>query len=66
MIAVQPVYWRVYRIYRKHSFLYYCVLDRVYRAVAWQRVDEIRYNIVYIFLPTFEVIFTKMIHEMLK
>jgi hypothetical protein len=22
------------------------VLDRVYRAVAWQRVDQIRYNIL--------------------
>jgi hypothetical protein len=21
-----------------------CVLDRVYRAVAWQHVDQIRYN----------------------
>jgi hypothetical protein len=33
MIAIQSVYWRVGRIYRKHSFLYCCVLDRVYRAV---------------------------------
>jgi hypothetical protein len=23
MIAIQPVYWRVGRIYRKHSFLYF-------------------------------------------
>jgi hypothetical protein len=23
---------------------YCCVLDRVYRAVAWQRVDQIRYS----------------------
>jgi hypothetical protein len=45
MIAIQPIYWRVGRIYRKHSFLYCCVLDRVYRAVAWQLVDQIRYNI---------------------
>jgi hypothetical protein len=44
MIAIQPVYWCVGRIYRKHSFLYCCVLDRVYRAVGWQRVDQIRYN----------------------
>jgi hypothetical protein len=41
VIAIQPVYWRVDRTYRKHSFLYCCVLDRVYRAVAWQRVDQI-------------------------
>jgi hypothetical protein len=26
--------------------MYCCVLDRVYRAVAWQRVDQIRYNIL--------------------
>jgi hypothetical protein len=44
VIAIQPVYWRVGRIYRKHSFLYCCVLDSVYRAVAWQRVDQIHYN----------------------
>jgi hypothetical protein len=24
------------------------VLDRVYRAVAWQRVDQIRYDIIYL------------------
>jgi hypothetical protein len=46
VIAIQPIYWYVGRIYRKHSFLYCCVLNRVYRAVAWQRVDKIRYNIV--------------------
>jgi hypothetical protein len=64
MIAIQPVYWDVGRIYRKHviyslftvvgrhsghgkhSFLYCCDLDCVNRAVAWQRVDEIRYNIL--------------------
>jgi hypothetical protein len=32
--------------HRKHSLVYCCVLDRVYRAVAWQRVDQIRYNIL--------------------
>jgi hypothetical protein len=41
VIDIQPVYWRVGRIYRKHSFLYCFVLDRVYRAVAWQRIDQI-------------------------
>jgi hypothetical protein len=46
VIAIQPAYWRVGRIYRKHSFLYCRVLDRVYRAVAWQRVDQIHYNIL--------------------
>jgi hypothetical protein len=30
---------------QKHSFLYCCVLDCVYRAVVWQRVDQIRYSI---------------------
>jgi hypothetical protein len=44
VIALQPVYWLVGRIYRKHSFVYCCVLDHVYRAVAWQHVDQIRYN----------------------
>jgi hypothetical protein len=43
VIAIQLVYWRVGRIYRKRSFLY-CVSDRVYRALAWQHVDQIRYN----------------------
>jgi hypothetical protein len=46
VITIQPVYWRVDRIYRKHSFLYCCMLGRVYRAVAWQRVDEICYNFI--------------------
>jgi hypothetical protein len=43
MIAIQPVYWRVGQIYRKNSFLYCCVLDRVYGAVAWQRIDQFCY-----------------------
>jgi hypothetical protein len=29
----------------ENSFIYCCVLDRVYRVVAWQRFDQIRYNI---------------------
>jgi hypothetical protein len=33
----------------KHSFPYCCVLDRVYRAVAWQRVDQIRYSIKHLY-----------------
>jgi hypothetical protein len=28
----------------ENSFLYGCVLDCVYRAVAWQHVDQTRYN----------------------
>jgi hypothetical protein len=28
----------------ENSLIYCCMLDRVYRAVAWQRVDQIRYN----------------------
>jgi hypothetical protein len=31
--------------HRKYRFLHCCLLDRVYRAVAWQRVDQIRYSI---------------------
>jgi uncharacterized protein (DUF1919 family) len=34
--------------HRNQSLLYYCVLDRVYRAVAWQSVDQIPYN-TYVF-----------------
>jgi hypothetical protein len=49
MIAIQPIYWRVSRIYRKHRFLYGWMLGRVYRAVAWKRVDQIRYNICSIY-----------------
>jgi hypothetical protein len=30
----------------ENSLLYCRVLNRVYRAVAWQRVDQIRYNIL--------------------
>jgi hypothetical protein len=30
--------------HRKHSLIYCCVLGRVYRTVAWQRVDQIRYS----------------------
>jgi hypothetical protein len=32
--------------HRKQSLIYCYVLDRVYRTVAWQRVDQIRYSIV--------------------
>jgi hypothetical protein len=31
---------------RKHSLIYCCVLDRVHGAVAWQRVDQICFNIL--------------------
>jgi hypothetical protein len=31
--------------HRKHNPIYCCVLGRVYRAVAWQRVDVICYSI---------------------
>jgi hypothetical protein len=31
---------------RKHSLVYCCVLDPVYRAVAWQRIDQICYIIL--------------------
>jgi hypothetical protein len=30
----------------ENSLIYCCVLDRVYRAVAWQRVAQICYNIL--------------------
>jgi hypothetical protein len=43
------VYWSVRSTWRheKHSLIYCYVLDRVYRAVAWQCVDQIRYNTFY-------------------
>jgi hypothetical protein len=31
--------------HRKHSFPSIVASIRVYRAVAWQRIDQIRYNI---------------------
>jgi hypothetical protein len=46
MIAIQPVYWCVCLIYRQHSFLCCEVLDSVHRVVAWQRNDQVRYNVV--------------------
>jgi hypothetical protein len=33
-----------WRGHRKHSLIYFCMLNRVYGAVAWQRVDQLRYN----------------------
>jgi hypothetical protein len=45
VIAIQPVFWCVSRIYSKHGFLYCCALDRVYRAVAWKCAYQIPYNI---------------------
>jgi hypothetical protein len=32
--------------HRKHNLIYYCVFGSVHRAVARQRVDRIRYNII--------------------
>jgi hypothetical protein len=42
---VRYQHWTWRGQHRKHSLIYCCVLDRVYRAVAWQRVDQIRYSI---------------------
>jgi hypothetical protein len=38
----------------KHSLIYCCMLDHVYRAVAWRRVYEICYNILKINIPSVE------------
>jgi hypothetical protein len=38
------IMWR-HRGHGKNSFLYCCMLDCVYRAVAWQRVNQLRYNV---------------------
>jgi hypothetical protein len=51
VIAIHSVFWRVGPVNRKYIFLYCCVLDRVYRAVAWQSFDQIGYNIL-IVLPS--------------
>jgi hypothetical protein len=41
--------------HRKHRFLHCGVLDHVYRAVAWQRVDQIHYNINETFINAWKV-----------
>jgi hypothetical protein len=38
LVRYQQWAWR--GRHRKHSLIYCCVLDRVYRAVAWQHVDQ--------------------------
>jgi hypothetical protein len=43
---VRYQHWAWRGRYRKHSLIYRCVLDRVYRAFAWQRFVQIRYNTV--------------------
>jgi hypothetical protein len=54
VIAIHLVHWRVGRIYRKHSFLCCSVFGRVYRAVAWQRVDRLRHiaSSLKVFVPS--------------
>jgi hypothetical protein len=41
----------------ENSLLYCCILHRVYRAVAWQRVDQIRYSICHISLDLISIYF---------
>jgi hypothetical protein len=41
LVCYQHWAWREHR---KHSIIYCCVLNRVYGDVAWQRVDQMRYN----------------------
>jgi hypothetical protein len=43
---VRYKHWGWHGRHRKQSLIYCCVLDRVYRAVAWQSVDQVRYNII--------------------
>jgi hypothetical protein len=47
-LLVRYQHWTWRGRHRKHSLIYCCVPDSVYRAVAWQHVDQIRYNIVII------------------
>jgi hypothetical protein len=46
-------HWAGLGIHRKHSLIYCCMLDRVYRAVAWQRVNQIPYIFI-IFFTTYK------------
>jgi hypothetical protein len=45
-LATDFLYLRAFAWSGPHrkQFPFYCCLIRVYRAVAWQRVDQIRYN----------------------
>jgi hypothetical protein len=44
LVRYQHLVWR--GRHRRHSLIYCCLLDRVYGAVAWQRVDQIRYGMM--------------------
>jgi hypothetical protein len=46
---VRYQYWAWRGQHRKHSLIYCCVLYCAYIAVAWQCVDQIRYNVLYLF-----------------
>jgi hypothetical protein len=48
LVRYQHWVWR--SRHRKHSLIYCFMLDYVYRAVAWQRVDQICYNTYCLFL----------------
>jgi hypothetical protein len=48
LIRYQHWAWR--GRHRKHSLIYSCALDHVYKAVNWQRVDQIRYSIIIIII----------------
>jgi hypothetical protein len=52
VIPSQRVYWRAdyclatsYDIRPVRHIFHCCTLERVYRAVAWKRFEQIRYNI---------------------
>jgi hypothetical protein len=47
---VRYQHWAWRGRHRKHSLNYVYVLDRVYGAVAWQRIDQIRYYIMKIII----------------
>jgi hypothetical protein len=53
-MAIQALCWPIGQVYRKHSFLYCCLSDRVYRAVTWQlQLQGLHYATVFrlLFLP---------------
>jgi hypothetical protein len=43
---VRYQHWAWRERHRIHNVFYCCMLERVYRAVARQRVDQIRYSII--------------------
>jgi hypothetical protein len=53
-----PPYFAWRETHRKHNFPSIVTSIRVYRAVAWQRADQVRYyTLLYIFLIMYIIIY---------